>query len=157
MIRKTMIVVLLLTITILTGCASMNKPRIQKVGKDVLFVEVEEFKLTNAQVQELEGASGGKVVVLQDKNSKAEATIQLSKGNYEITVYALGPSYDEDAFYVTVGDNAEERRWTENIGEILPTLDVVNLTQDADGPCDILISLAEPNVQLDRVEFKHVP
>ena len=140
-----------------SGCASKEKPRIQKVGKDAFFVEVEEFDLTNAEVQELEGASGGKVVVLQDESGKAEATIQLSKGNYEITVYALGPSSDEDAFYLTVGDNAEERRWPENPGEILPTLDVVNFTQEADGPCDILLRFAEPNVQLDRVQFKHVP
>jgi len=140
-----------------SGCASMNKPRVQKVGKDVFFVEVEEFKLTNAKALELEGASGGKVVVLQDESSKAEATIPLKKGNYEITAYALGPSYDEDAFYVTVGDSAEERRWTENIGEILPTLDVLKFTQKADGPCNILLRFAEPNVQLDRVEFKHAP
>jgi len=139
-----------------TGCAVMQKPRIQKVGKDVFFVEVEEFDLTNAQVQELDGASGGKVVVLRDKNGKAEATIKLRKGSYEITVYALGPSYDEDAFYVTVGNNAQERRWPERPGEILPTLDVVNFTQKADGPCKILISFAEPNVQLDRVQFEKV-
>jgi len=140
-----------------SGCAVMEKPRIQKVGKDVFFVEVEEFDLTNAQVQELEGASGGKVVVLQDENGKAEATIKLSKGNYEITAYALGPSSDEDAFYLTVGDNAQERRWPENPGEILPTLDVVTFAQEADGPCDILLRFAEPNVQLDRVQFRHVP
>ena len=142
---------------VFAGCAGMEEPRIHKVGEDVFFVEVEEFDLTNAQVQELESASGGKVVVLQDESGKAEATIQLSKGNYEITVYALGPTYDEDAFYVTVGENAEERRWPENPGEILPTLDVVTFAQEADGPCDILLSFAEPNVQLDRVQFKHVP
>jgi hypothetical protein len=140
-----------------SGCAGMEKPRIQKVGKDAFFVEVEEFELSNAQVQELADASGGKVVVLQGWNGKAEATIQLSKGNYEITVYALGPSLDEDAFYLKVGDNTEQRRWPENPGEILPTLDVVNFTQQADGPCDILISFAEPKVQLDRVQFRHVP
>jgi len=140
-----------------SGCASMSKPRIQKAGKDVFFLEVEEFKLTNAKVQQLKGASGGKVVVLQDENGKAEATIPLKKGNYEITVYALGPSSDEDAFYLTVGDNAQERRWPKNPGEILPTLDVVNFTQKADGPCNILIRFAEPNVQLDRVQFKNVP
>jgi hypothetical protein len=141
----------------LPGCTSMNKLRVQKAGKDLFFVEVEEFNLTNAQVQELEGASGGKVVVLQDKNSKAEATIPLKKSKYEITVYALGPSYDEDAFYIKVGDNAEERRWTENIEEILPTLDVVNFTQKTNGPCNILLRFVEPNVKLDRVEFKHIP
>ena len=139
-----------------SGCAGMQKPIVHKAGKDVFFVEVEEFDLTNAKVQELDGASGGKVVVLQDENGKAEATIPLRKGSYEITVYALGPSHEEDAFYMTVGDNAQKRRWPEKPGEILPTLDVVNFTQRADGPCDILIRFAEPNVQLDRVQFKKV-
>jgi hypothetical protein len=139
-----------------SGCAGMGKPRIHKSGKDVFFVEAEDFDLTNAKVQELEGASGGKVVVLQDENGKAEATIPLKKGSYEIIVYALGPSGDEDAFYVTVGDNAQKRRWPERPGEILPALDVVNFTQKDDGPCKILISFAEQNVQLDRVQFKKV-
>ncbi len=139
-----------------SGCAGMEKPRIHKVGEDAFFVEVEEFNLTNAQLQELEGASGGKVVVLQDESGKAEVTIQLSKGNYEITVYALGPSYDEDAFFLTVGNNAEQRMWMESPGDILPTLEVFNFTQEADGPCDILLRFAEPNVQLDRLQFERV-
>lgn len=140
-----------------SGCAGMRKPRIHKVEKDVFFVEVEEFDLTNADVQQLEGASGGKVVVLQDEHSQAKATIELSEGNYEITVYALGPSSLEDAFYVTVGDSVEQRRWPEYPGDIVPSLDVVHFAQEADGPCDILLRFAEPNVQLDRVQFKHVP
>lgn len=138
------------------GCAGLTEPRIQRVGKDVFFVEVEEFTLTNAKVQELEDASGGKVVVLQDWHSTAEATIQLSKGNYQVTVYALGPALDEDAFYLTIGDCPQERLWPESTGEILPTLDV-HLTQKADGPCKIVFHFAEPNVQLDRVQFKRVP
>lgn len=154
---KTKWMAVLVIALLFSGCAGMEKPRIQKVAKDMFFVEVEEFDLTNAQVQELEGASGGKVVALQDEDSKAEATIPLSKGNYEITVYALGPSHEEDAFYVTIGDNTQKRRWPENPGEILPTRDVVNFTQQAKGPCDILIHFAEPNVQLDRVQFRHVP
>ena len=142
---------------VFSGCSTMTKPRIQKVGKGTFFVEVEEFTLNNAEIEDLEEASGGKVVVLQDENATAEATIQLKRGNYEITVYALGPSFDEDGFYLTVGDAAEERLWPENPGELLPTLDVVNYTQEATGPCDILLSFGEPNVQLDRVQFKSVP
>lgn len=141
---------------VFSGCSSMTLPKIQKVGKDTFFVEVEAFTLKNAEVQDLEEASGGKIVVLQDEYATAEATIQLKKGDYEITVYALGPSFDEDGFYLTVGDGAEERLWPENPGELLPTLDVVNFTQQATGPCDILLSFGEPNVQLDRVQFKLV-
>ena len=140
-----------------SGCASKEKPRIQKVGKDVFFVEVEEFDLTNAEVQELEGASSGKVVVLQDYDSKAETTIQLSKGKYKVIVYLLGPSEDEDAFYLKAGSSAEERLYPEEQGGIQPTVNSVDLTQEADGSCNILLTFGEPNVQLDRVEFKRVP
>ncbi len=61
------------------------------VEHKMLSLEVEGFNLTNASVQDLEGASGGKVVVLNNADSKAEKTIQLSKGNYKVTVYVLGP------------------------------------------------------------------
>lgn len=138
------------------GCAGMEKPMIHTVDEDTFFVEVEEFDLTGAKVLDLEGASGEKIVVLQDDTSEAEATIRLSKGSYEITVYALGPSYDEDAFFMKVGGNAEQRMWLESPGDIVSTLEYVAYTQEADGPCDILITYAEPNVELDRVEFKRI-
>ncbi len=141
---------------LLSGCAGMSKPRIHNVGEDTFFVEVEEFNLTNAKVQELEGASGAKVVVLQDESGKAEATIKLSKGNYEITVYGLGPSPDEDAFFLKVGDKAVQRMWMESPGNIVPTLETATYNQEADGPCDISLSFAESNVQLDRVQFERV-
>ncbi len=139
-----------------SGCAGSMKPRTHRVAEDVFSVEVEEFALTNAKVQELDNASGGKVVVLQDDTSRAEMTVQLSKGNYQVTVYALGPSGEEDAFYLTAGEQWEERLFPFSPGEILPAQDV-SLTQQADGPCKIVIRFAEPNVQLDRVEFKRVP
>ena len=141
---------------LLAGCAGMQKSIIHTVDKDTFFVEVEDFDLTGAKVLDLEGASGGKSVVLQDDTSKAETTIPLSKGGYEIIVYGLAPSYDEDAFFMKVGGNPEQRMWMESPGEIVPTLEYVAYTQEADGPCDIVITYAEPNVELDRVEFKRI-
>jgi len=140
---------------IFTGCGETAKTGKTKIlGKDVFSLEVEDFKLTNADVQKLEGASGGKAVMLKDDYSQAEKTIQLGKGNYEVTVYALGASFDEDAFYLTVGNMAEERMWPENPGELLPTQDVILLAQEADGPCTIVLRFGEQNVQLDRVQVK---
>ena len=137
-------------------CGPTKSKETKLLGKDVFSLEVEDFKLTNAEVQKLEGASGGKAVMLKDDYSRAEKTIQLSKGKYEVTVYALGASFDEDAFYLTVGNLAEERMWPENPGELLPTQDVIHLTQEADGPCNIALRFGEKNVQLDRVQFKPV-
>jgi hypothetical protein len=137
------------------GCAGMEKSIIHTIDETTFFVEVEDFDLTGAKVLDLEGASGEKAVMLQDDTSKAEATIKLCKGSYEVSVYGLAPSYEEDAFYVTVGGN-EQRMWIESPEEILPTLEYVAHTQDADGPCDIVITYIEPNVELDKVEFKRV-
>ena len=138
------------------GCAGMEKSIIHTVDDDTFFIEVEDFELTNAKILDLEGASGEKSVVLQDDTGKAEATIQLSKGGYEIIIYALGPTYDEDAFFMKVGGNEEQRMWVESPGDIVTTLEYVAYTQEADGPCDILITYIEPNVELDRVQFKRV-
>jgi hypothetical protein len=141
---------------LVAGCAGMEKSIIHTVDNDTFFVEAEDFELTGAKVLDLEGASGEKSVVLQDNMSMAEATIQLDKGGYEIIVYGMAPSYDEDAFFMKVGDNAEQRMWMESPGDIVSTLEYVAYTQEADGPCDIVITYAEPNVELDRVEFKRV-
>jgi hypothetical protein len=138
------------------GCAGMEKSIIHTVDNDTFFVEAEDFDLTGAKVLELEGASGEKSVVLQDATAQAEVTIQLKKGGYEITVYGLAPSYDEDAFFMKVGGNAEQRMWMESPDDIVPTLEYVAYTQEADGPCVIVITYAEPNVELDRVEFKRI-
>jgi hypothetical protein len=136
-----------------TGCAGTQKSIIHTVDENTFFVEVEDFELFNAKVLDLEGASGEKSVVLQDDSSKAKATIKLSKGRFEISVYGLAPSYEEDAFYVTVADNEQQRMWIESPEDILPTLEYVAHTQEADGPCDIVITYIEPNVELDKVEF----
>ena len=138
------------------GCAGMEKPIMHTVDKDTFFIEVEDLALVGAKVLDLEGASGEKSVVLQDDTSLATVTFLLSKGSYEITVYGLAPSYDEDAFFMKVGDNPEQRMWMESPGEIVSTLEYVAYTQEADGPCKIMITYAEPNVELDRVQFKRV-
>jgi hypothetical protein len=153
---KTMWIVIPAIALLLSGCAGMGKPRIHNAGEATFFVEVEEFDLTNAQVHKLEGASGSKVVVLQDESGKAEATIKLSKGNYVITVYGLGLSPEEDAFFLKVGNKAAERMWMESPGDLVPTLETATFSQEADGPCNISLSFAESNVQLDRVQFKRV-
>ena len=141
---------------LLAGCAGMEKSIIHTVDKDTFFVEIEDFDLTGAKVLDLEGASSEKSVVLQDEKARAEATIQLNKGSYEIIVYGMAPSYDEDALFMKVGSNAEQRMWMESPDDIVPTLEYIAYTQEANGPCAIVITYAEPNVELDRVQFKRI-
>jgi len=153
--RAKWIAVLLITLLVI-GCVKTTKTEKKRIlGKDVFSLEVEDFDLTNAEVQKLADASGKKVVVLKDDTSKAEKTIQLKKGEYKATVYVLGPSPNEDAFYLTIGDIAEERLYPDSTGEILPTWDI-QFSQHADGPCKIIFTFAEQNVQLDRIQIKPI-
>ena len=138
-----------------TGAACAKCAKEAAGGTTLIVVEVEEFTLTGADVQKLAGAGGGKVAVLLGESSKAEKTIKLSTGTYIVTVYAQGTSSEEDAFYLTVGNEMEERLYPDDVGEILPVPEVTHV-QKADGPCKIAITFAEENVLLDRVEFERV-
>jgi len=116
-----------------------------------LVVEVETFKLKGAKVVALDGAGGGKAVVLGDEDSQAQGTVpMLKKGSYELVVHGLAPSYDEDAFFVTAGDQIDVRLFITDIEKLLPS-SPLKFTQEKDGPCTIVISHGEDNVKLDRV------
>ena len=135
-------------LALVAGCAAMGP-------KGVTVLEMEEATLTKAAVKDLAGASGGKAVLLTDESSEVTVTANLKKGAYEVTFYGVAPSYDEDAFYVRIGDGEEMRLVISDIAKLLPSKPV-KFSVDKDGPCKILISFAEENVQLDRVEIKAV-
>ncbi len=159
---RTIRIIVLAVLTIaMIGCSSTPDSGDSAAGQYVkadgtIVVEVEGFKLTDAEVKELASAAGGKTVVLKGDNSKVEGTVNLKKGEYVVILYAMGPSQDEDACYMTIGAGAEERVYPEDVEAVLPTMEVYH-TQKEDGPCSILITFAEENVHLDRVEFKLTP
>jgi len=139
------------------GCAGVGVPTggVSTTG-DVTVLEVENFKLNKANVVALDGASGGKAVVLVDEASEAGITIpMLKKGDYELIVHGLAPSYEEDAFLITVGDLAEERLFISDINRVLPTAPLP-FTQRKDGPCKVVLMFGEDNVKLDRIEIRPV-
>jgi len=150
MTGRTMAVVAALVLA--AGCAAVGY---QGSPQRVTVLEMEKAALTKAVVKDLAGAGGGKAVLLTDESSEATLTVNLKKGTYELTFYGLAPSYDEDAFYVRVGDGEEMRLVISDTGKLLPSKPV-RFTVDKDGPCKILVSFAEENVQLDRVEIKPV-
>ncbi len=139
----------------LVGCVETEQKIIVMPKEGSVVIEAEKFALTNAQIQKLDGAGEGKVIVLLDETSKAEATVQMKKGNYVVTVYVLGPSEDEDAFYIAVGKQAPARSYPTEPGVLQPIRNDVYYTHPETGPCKIELTFGEPNVQLDRVEIKH--
>lgn len=137
------------------GCSSLSAA--EKVAPAGTVVrEVEAFKLTDAKVEDLKGASGGKVVVMTTDAGEAELSVTLKKGAYELKVYGLAPSYDEDAFYLTVGDGEEKRLVISDINKVLPSAPYA-FTVAKDGACRILITYGEDNVKFDKVVIAPAP
>ncbi|MFO7898632.1 MAG: hypothetical protein R6V58_06190 [Planctomycetota bacterium] len=112
--------------------------------------EVEAFQLDDAKVVDLEGASGGKAVLLTTANGEATTALDLSPGTYELVVYGYAPSYDEDALYVMIGDYPEQRLVLSDIQKIAATKPVTFKVEKA-GPVKVRLAFGEENVQLDRI------
>jgi len=136
---------------VLAGCAGLELAAVD----DSVMVQVEKLALTHANVMKVPEAGGGKVVVLADYSSKAEGSVILKEGTYDVTVFALGVSGDEDAFYLTLADGYKERLYPEEKGAIVP-IEIGRHTQAADGACKIVFGFGEENVQLDQILFKKV-
>ncbi len=120
------------------------------VGQIVL--EVENFTLKDAKVRALSGAGGGKAVLFHLETASAKTTVNLKKGNYEITVYALAPDAGQDAFYLTAA-GADERIYPQEEAKLSPTR-AVKITVSKDGPVKIEISAAEKGMSIDRLVIK---
>ena len=141
---------------LLTGCVGAGeKTEPAKPVKGEKRFEVEDFKLTKARVEPFKGAGGGKVVVLTHEESEATKFVPLKKGAYELIVYGYAPSFDEDGFFVHVGDKLDQRMVIPDIKKLLPTKPLpFNATKD--GPCEVTIALGEEHVKFDRVVIRPV-
>jgi len=123
-------------------------------GGPATVIEVENFKLTKAKVIDLAGAGGGKAVVFTDEAAEAEYTVPaLPKGTYDVVIFGVGQSDREDAVYIRVAGQSEERVFPDEWKKLLP-FRAVRFTQPDNGPCKIVLSFGEENVQLDRVEIR---
>jgi len=128
------------------GCGLLGGAR----PGDGTVVEFERCTLTDGKVVPLAGAGGGKAVLL-GYDGQAETTLpMLKKGRYELVVHGFAPSYDEDAFFVTAGDQFEARVFFPNINKLLATKPLT-FKQEKDGPCKVTVVYAEDNVKLDRI------
>jgi len=64
----------------LVGSAVAPLAAAEEEKKPLLVIEAEAFELTDAKVEEMKGANGGKVVVFANEKSKAVTTVTLPKG-----------------------------------------------------------------------------
>lgn len=158
-----MAMLVLLVTSVVAGCATVDnkvKTATEEAAKvlplkptpGAVVLEVENFTLTKATIKPLNGASGGKTVVLE-QDGRAEASVVLREGSYELIVVAFAPSLAEDAFYVSVGDRPETRLFPGETEKLAPSRPL-QFSLPADGPCKVVLTFAEKNVQLDRVEIR---
>jgi len=121
-------------------------------------VEVESFKLTDAKVVALEGASGGKAVEFSGEKSRAVGSVTLSPGTWYAALYMIGGAEDEDAVFLEFGGVKARLYQSEfTIEEAVPSdYDLVEPRAkiEKDGECEVVLSFAEPNVRLDRIVFR---
>ena len=117
-------------------------------------LEVETFKLDEAEVKDLAGASGGKAVLFASETAGAETVVPLKKGTYEVTLYAQGSDEDHDAVYLSVA-GIENRVYTPEWGKVVACEPVV-VVVPKDGPCKVVLLAAETGVYLDKVVLKRV-
>ena len=93
--------------------------------------------------------------MLEGYSSKAEGSVSLKKGTYNVTVSTLGVSEEEDAFYLKLADGYKDRLYPDEHGSIVP-ISIGRHTQAADGDCKIAFSFGEQNVQLDQIQFEKI-
>ena len=148
--RKGLWMLLLCACLAATGCA-------QQVA-----VEAEGLALKDCRAMKLGGASGGRAVFMTTDGGEARGTVDLRKGKYEVVVYVQGTNDEGDAVFVTVCGKERRRVWGGDHGSVVAaTLYETEersfaVTIEKDGPCEVVLQMAEPNVYVDRVVFRAV-
>ncbi|MBN1787679.1 MAG: hypothetical protein JW806_04725 [Sedimentisphaerales bacterium] len=121
---------------------------------DRTVVEIESLQLTNAQVQNYNEASGGKVVAFDVKDAEAKGEVELEPGKYSVYLIMSGKDFDHDAVYVTVGD-AKKRVYPPKHPDLSKSKTLsLNITEKKKYP--ISITFGEPGVLLDKLVLKAV-
>jgi len=118
-----------------------------------LVIEVESLKLSNAQVKDLESASG-KVVAFDVESAEAKGEVELDRGVYMAYLYMYAPDPEQDAVYVAIGQTRER---------VYPAIHAT-LTESGSFTLNILekrkypisITCGETGVLLDRLVIQSI-
>ena len=119
-----------------------------------LVVEVENLELSNAEVRDLETASG-KVVVFDVEGAEAKGQVELDRGVYKAYLYMFAPDPEQDAVYVAVGETQE--RVYPSTHSTLTESSSFNLNIREKKKYSISITFGEPGVLLDRLIIQSIP
>jgi len=125
-----------------------------EVAAGEITLEVEKFKLDEAEVKDLAGASGGKAVLFDSEMSAAETSVSLTGGTYEITLHMQGGDDEHDAVYISVA-GIEIRTYPEERDKVM-AVEPFTVQVTRDGPVKVVIMAAETGVYLDKVVLKKV-
>ncbi|MBN2182857.1 MAG: DUF1593 domain-containing protein [Sedimentisphaerales bacterium] len=117
-------------------------------------IEVESLELSNAQVKDLESASG-KVVAFDVESAEAKGEVELDRGVYKVYLDMYAPAPEQDAVYVAIGQTRE--RLYPSIHATLTESGSfsVNITEKKKYP--ISITCGETGVLLDRLVIQSIP
>jgi hypothetical protein len=119
-----------------------------------VVVEVESLKLSNAEVRDLETASG-KVVAFDVEGAEAKGEVELDRGVYMVYLYMFAPDPEQDAVYVAVGET-QERVYPSTHSTLTESSSFsLNILEKKKYP--ISITFGEPGVLLDRLIIQSIP
>lgn len=112
LIISKIIVVFFFIITI-GACESTGSK--STVTEDIVFepmvIELEDMKLTSAEIVPIDSISGGKAVKLIAKDALATTKLSLPEGEYAAAVVFMGIDIDSDGFYL-IANNKARRTFT---------------------------------------------
>ncbi len=128
------------------------------VGPEVTL-EAEEFALRGVKAWEFPGAPGEKALLFLFAGDRAETTVVLRQGRYEVRVLMQGLDTNHDSVLVTVA--GREQRFTQDSwGRLAPgkVHDVPRPTVDVprDGEHRVALAFDESHVWVDRVVLVRV-
>jgi len=123
-------------------------------------LQIESFELTNAPVEEMKGAGGGKVVVFGSEKSKAVTEIELPSGWYEAVLYVWAEDEESDCTYLMIEADdfnagvAEMPVIPWDKKQIAPCTPIQFKFEGPLRPRQIKLWTNETGVKLDRLEIK---
>jgi len=118
-----------------------------------LVIEVENLELFNAEVHDLESASG-KVVAFDVESAEAKGEVELDRGVYMVYLNMFAPDPEQDAVYIAVGETQE--RTYPSIHETLTESGSFSLNILGKKKYPISITFGEPGLLLDKLVIRLV-
>ena len=119
-----------------------------------VVIEVESLELSNAQIEDLESASG-KVVAFDVESAEAKGEVELDRGLYVVYLYMYSPDGDHDAVYVAIG--ATRKRVYPAIHATITESEAFTINIPEKKKYPISITCGETGVLLDRLVIRSAP